>query len=567
MRLIDQYQRLHQNLPACPAPDMHAIADMLCCSVRNARLLLGQMEAFGWIRRIPGRGRGRRTQIDLLKEPSALRLQHIRSRIEAGKLDTAFLETVPRARLDALGMLLSTCIDASSGTVLRMPFHRSLTSLDPLQANRRPELHILRQVGCGLVEYDEQLHQLRPALAHRWTHDAAGIHWSFNVRPGLHFHDGRRIRTRDIVSTLERARITEGPHRQSFAHIETIGSTQDTIHLLLSRPDHLLPNLLASCAGMVVPEDDWLRADFSQRPVSAGAFRIERNTPWQARLSRFDGYFRERTLLDQVELWFLEASNTLPAMHARQFDSHFRALPDQAIPPDWQLLQQPELGCDFAILNPASPIFASLESRQAFAHLLRQSVIPLSVMTQRPLAQGFLPDWLHVEDRQTGARLTPATLHMISPKQDGSQQLAEHLAATLRDKGYRIVLSLLDYDDFHGQQAWHQSDIAIGYELVLDDIRFGLRDILNGNSMLHAWLSADQRANLQRSVMAASGTSRIEDQHQLLEQAFRQLTAEASMIPLLHTRQYAVAPPQMNGLCLNASGWLDFRRIWFDSAP
>ena len=44
MRLLDHFQRLAEWHPSANAPDLAQIAAALCCSERNARLLLKRMQ-------------------------------------------------------------------------------------------------------------------------------------------------------------------------------------------------------------------------------------------------------------------------------------------------------------------------------------------------------------------------------------------------------------------------------------------------------------------------------------------------------------------------------------------
>ena len=62
----------------------------------------------------------------------------------------------------------------------------------------------MNSIFSGLVRFSSNL-SLEPDLAERWGVDAAGVVYTFTLRGGIAFHDGRPITADDIKYSIERA--------------------------------------------------------------------------------------------------------------------------------------------------------------------------------------------------------------------------------------------------------------------------------------------------------------------------------------------------------------------------
>ena len=78
-RLYQQFQRLAQQL-GCDEREISLaeVADLLCCTPRNARLLLRRMQDQGWLSWTAEAGRGRRSRLTLLDSQESLTRRRLR---------------------------------------------------------------------------------------------------------------------------------------------------------------------------------------------------------------------------------------------------------------------------------------------------------------------------------------------------------------------------------------------------------------------------------------------------------------------------------------------------------
>ncbi|MGL4289417.1 MAG: ABC transporter substrate-binding protein, partial [Phreatobacter sp.] len=135
--------------------------------------------------------------------------------------------------------------------VLRVAPHADLKTLDPVAAS----IVITRMHGLMIYEtlfaWDSNL-QPQPQMVESFSTSADGLAWTFTLRPGLKFHDGQPVTTRDVIASLKRwmARDTIGGKLGEYT--EGMTATDDrTFVLRLKRPFALVPFALGSAVGQI----------------------------------------------------------------------------------------------------------------------------------------------------------------------------------------------------------------------------------------------------------------------------------------------------------------------------
>ncbi|MBN9447654.1 MAG: ABC transporter substrate-binding protein, partial [Bosea sp.] len=87
--------------------------------------------------------------------------------------------------------------------VLRVAPHADLKTLDPVAAS----IVITRMHGLMIYEtlfaWDASL-QPKPQMVESFSTAPDGLSWTFTLRPGLKFHDGQPVTTRDVIASLSR---------------------------------------------------------------------------------------------------------------------------------------------------------------------------------------------------------------------------------------------------------------------------------------------------------------------------------------------------------------------------
>ncbi|MBI3963144.1 MAG: ABC transporter substrate-binding protein, partial [Deinococcus sp.] len=173
------------------------------------------------------------------------------------------------------------------GNTLTVAIQGDLGDLDP-HVNQLILFKWIRlNVYNALTRYDENL-QIVPDLAESWeTSDTQ--HWTFTLRSGVLFHNGRTLTADDVQSSLQRAAASTSSlaaRVQNIESIEVLSPTQVQVNLKTPSAaflDDIVPIT-------IVPQE---AADtLSTNPVGTGPFRFVEAIPNdRIVLERYSDYF------------------------------------------------------------------------------------------------------------------------------------------------------------------------------------------------------------------------------------------------------------------------------------
>ncbi|HEV7253306.1 MAG TPA: ABC transporter substrate-binding protein [Mesorhizobium sp.] len=237
-------------------------------------------------------------------------LNFLSRRVLAGRLSRRdFL-----GRASALGVsaafantLLSTAALAQTpqrGGVLRagMQGGASTDSLDPATWASQVPYFFGRQWGEQLVQLSPE-GEVNPALAEEWGASDDAKVWTFKIRKGVEFHNGKTLEPADVVATMERHSNEES---QSGAlgimgGIESVRADGDTVVFTLREPNADLPYLLDDYHLMIQPNGG---KDDPAAGIGTGPYRVTVNEPGVRHGGeRFANYWRDdRGFADGIEI-------------------------------------------------------------------------------------------------------------------------------------------------------------------------------------------------------------------------------------------------------------------------
>jgi len=100
--------------------------------------------------------------------------------------------------------------------VYRRPLGHDPKTLDPARVSDIYSLSVSQQIFDGLVQYDSAL-TIVPALAEFWRASREGLVWTFTLRRGVKFHNGREVTAEDVVYSF--ARILDPRTRSGAAEL------------------------------------------------------------------------------------------------------------------------------------------------------------------------------------------------------------------------------------------------------------------------------------------------------------------------------------------------------------
>ena len=198
------------------------------------------------------------------------------------------------------------------GGAATITFNNDLTTLDPQVGYDWQNWSVIKSIFDGLMDYKPGTTELEPDLAESYTVSDDGLTYTFKLRDGVKFHNGRAMTSADVKYSFERAvsPATQSPGGGYFGMIggydEVAGGkattlsgieTPDdkTVIFKLSRPDATFLHLMAINFGFIVPKEEVEKAgaDWGKKPVGTGAFKFVEWVPGQnIKLERNKDYFR-----------------------------------------------------------------------------------------------------------------------------------------------------------------------------------------------------------------------------------------------------------------------------------
>lgn len=560
MRLIDQFHKLHALLERQPEqPGLPALADALNCSERNARLLLRKMEEKGWLRWEPARGRGHFSRLTMLASPQQVALDHLSGLLAEGELEEAFasLDGEQRKLLAArLPDFLQAPQASGSRNRVRIPLRRSVSALDPVDIPTSLEAHLVSQIFSRLVEFDRTTQQLVPALAHYWESEDDGRVWHFWLRPGLSFHDGSELETEDVRQTLLRLRDTPWCSQYLYEHLDTVeigGCRRVTCRLKTT--DYLWPHYLAAVDASIIPRSR--NSDFSLMPIGSGPFRLTRRSEYRLTLSVFEDYYRERALLDEIDLWVIEGSEDTP-----EFDLHFGYTCYSS--KTQNSLAQVLPGCTSVVCNPARPFFADAEQRLRLADWLAPTLLIANDDEARRPASGLLPEWEHRVAIPRGRPPIPehTRLTMMTIRTDERLALAALIKDRLKAAQIELDVVALGYEEYQRHDWLDSADLVLRFESMNPDEDLGFYEWLGSSTLFRQWMPLDLRRLVDKQLRAIRANADAQARMREYAAIGKQLVDEGWLIPISHEIRYVHVEAHVAGVKDMSFGLVPFADLW-----
>ncbi|WP_394145035.1 SgrR family transcriptional regulator [Vibrio atypicus] len=553
-RLRVQFETLFEHYKGQDSGvQLEEITEVLFCTRRNARIVLNKMEEEGWIEWHPSPGRGKLSQLNFKRSRADVSENLARRYLEEGKISQALKV------LDQDTAKLAQVVESYLGVqhqegqqVVRLPYYRPLSMLNPIKPIRRSEQHIIRQIFSGLTRLDEN-DELQPDLAHTWEM-VSPSHWRFFLRPSVRFHNGDLLSTEAVIESLESLK-----DKQLFSHIDKIDSPNKyVVDIHLTRTDYRLPLLLAeSCAKILLPSAA-RSEEYDLFPIGTGPYKVTQNDDKRLVLQAFDSYFGFRPLLDSIEVWVIDD------VHSSMV---FPSLSGPIRPETGSLSDEVELdpGCTYLLLNRKSGLAKSddwaryfsqrLGALNLYQQLPQDKIVELGVLP----AHGLKPGWYH-HTRQ-GSYSSPPAYTKVTIAYHSEHPMFPTLVKCIETllRQDNLEVELVKYTvfapDIDNVDIWvkpmgisnDRDDALAGWLLNYSDISLFSKstDFEYWTKVVESWQSEENTNFPAREI----GKSLVE---------------KLQIIPMFHC-WLGVSKDQcgslQNAKC-NALGWFDFSQVW-----
>jgi peptide/nickel transport system substrate-binding protein/oligopeptide transport system substrate-binding protein len=190
--------------------------------------------------------------------------------------------------------------EGKPGGAITVTYKDDVATLDPAIGYDWQNWSMIKGLFDSLMDYEPGTTTLKPDLAESYEISPDGKVFTFKLRDGVKFHNGRAMTAEDVKYSLDRVTNpeTQSPGAGFFGAImgyeEMAAGTakslsgvttpdEKTVRIELSRPDATFLHVMGLNFASIVPKEavDEFGADFGKHPVGTGAFSLAEWTTGQ----------------------------------------------------------------------------------------------------------------------------------------------------------------------------------------------------------------------------------------------------------------------------------------------
>ena len=187
------------------------------------------------------------------------------------------------------------------------------------------------QISGEQLTYADKNAVLRPRLATSWKSSRGGRSWTFQIRKGVKFHDGKPMTVEDVVATFKRLLGPDSQAQSSYKgvihSVKAVG--KGAVRFDLEAPFGLFPYLTGQMTyqsiilpkSYKIPSDLQKPGEFTSQMNGTGPFKLKQNRgpggiSWVANPSYWGG----KPMVDAVEMQVLDDQARVTALQSGQID-------------------------------------------------------------------------------------------------------------------------------------------------------------------------------------------------------------------------------------------------------
>lgn len=422
-----------------------------------------------------------------------------------------------------------------------------------------------------------------PALATDWEISSDGLQYTFTLREGVKFHNGRALTAADVVYCLKRLIDPEITAKaRDYTGVVSIKNRGNKVIITLSKRDAAFLALLTEFGASIYPPE--AEEMLSTQPIGTGPFVL---TNWepnnQLTLTKFEQYWQpELPKLNEIVLKIIpEPATAVNGLRTGHVDLVPRLEPDylhQVInEQNLKIIDSPMNLVQLLAINNARPPFDDIRVRQALNYAIDREKIIQGVAWGRGNALGSnlspaMDAWykdltgLYPYDPDRARQLLAeagypqgfsATLHLPAPY-PLHRGAGEIIADQLVEVGIKLDIQVIEWGTWLEQIYTNRE-----FELTV----VGFTGKLDPHTVLNRYLSTSSRNfgnfnSPEYDELLVKGLEESDPDRRL--EIYRQLQTilaeEASNVYIMDPSQLAV----MNN---KIEGWINYPVYVLDLAP
>jgi peptide/nickel transport system substrate-binding protein len=382
-------------------------------------------------------------------------------------------------------------IAVKRGGTIRVAMNHYAGSNEPYKLGGGGSLALASIPGEFLTFSNNQL-QVKPWLATSWKANADATVWTFQLRRGVKFHNGKTMTADDVVASFKQ--YTGNPLSQALSVFKGILSPAgvikrgpNTVEFRLDQPTGAFPYLVSQTTYQAIIQprefankpDSWVQGGM----IGTGAFRlVSLKDQVSAKLVRFPQYWGGPAPLDGVQLTFASSpAAQVLALRGGQVDLVQQLAPQASVPfrnnSRFKIFHAPTSSHrQFCLRVDADP-FTDRRARQAIAMTLNRPDLIKKLLVGEGTLGDDSPFWSHY----------PSTDRSIRQRQQNTA-LARNLLRAAGQEGIKFTITThrtLELPEYATaiQAAGHEAGMDISIDVQSDAEYFG------GTAATTPWLN------------------------------------------------------------------------------
>jgi peptide/nickel transport system substrate-binding protein len=514
-------------------------------------------------------------------------------------------------RLLVLTVLLAIVVPATAqGITVQAAFlENEPNTLDPQAALNTDEFQVLYNVCEGLVAYDPQTFAPAPGLAESWTLSDDGTVYTFKLRQGVKFQNGREMTADDVVYSLNRlGNPKTGTSYTSLLLNNVVGFAEmradtnpatelsgvkaldaNTVEITLTAPTASFLNQLALPGGMVVAKEAAEADGFSEHPVCTGPYTVKEWTRQsklvlEANADYWGGAPAVQTgvlnvIPEQSQQVIQYEAGGLNVAWVPEPDL-LRLRDDATLSP--QLHTIPLLSVFHLRVNLKDPVMGNAKVRQAFAMAIdRQTIVDTILQGQGSPAEGLIPPGLSAFDpnynpfpydiAKAKALLAEAgypngvDLTVRTGQIETENRVLAAIQQQVAEASIRLTINSTEksvYDQDRGACTMQFGTVSWGLDYPdPDDVVFLIGPVTGGSRFNCGYNDSPVVKQLGDLLAQGSKMPVGPDRDAVYRQAEKLGMDLALVIPIYHGTRAALIDPKLGGTVIDANSIIRFDLI------
>ncbi|MEZ4749304.1 MAG: ABC transporter substrate-binding protein [Bdellovibrionota bacterium] len=454
----------------------------------------------------------------------------------------------------------------------RVPVPADLNTLDPNRAASDVDRNTLLLLYGRLIRRNSALDLEGDALE-SWAYNVQTQTYTFKLRPDIFFHDGKPLRTEDVIFSFhEWAKQTTPDHlllsgvvgAKEFSENEApsisgITALSDLSFEVRLREweEHFIRNL-ASPSFVLYPDQmsGQTHETFFLRPNATGPYRVASFQPGRLEVEAFDRYYRGTPRTAIIELFHLDVEKAREEFQASKVNNLL--FYDVADPAAFEsesavALPQAKQTTYVMVVNDTLPDLQSKAFRRLLAQRVDRKALLSCLPGTRP-ANSLIPTRVLPEKTEPAQKKTKARKRKAMELSFSSVVATECLKGHLAEAWAPLDVKLVDPPPAKKADLFIQS-----FDFFKDDLSYNIRFL---DSRSDDYLLGSVIPDLQKLLSAITpglSTSDVLRAHDGLDDF---LVSEYRAIPVAHANHFSV----FRRVVENAE-WLPspkFVANWFD---